>query len=96
MFEKMTKRQVRYLCYRLRTGAEKEEEVNDIPEGFKEYFEEQDYFDSWINFAMTWDIDDKLKAELRTYDEQTEWNSVMKRESVEMPIKKKKKNKKKE
>lgn len=53
------RRKVRYICFRLQTQHDPEapdRKAKDIPKGFRKYFENQDWFDGWENFAKTWDV----------------------------------------
>ena len=52
----LTKRQIRYLCFRLRTEAQGGVKADNIPKGFKENFEKQECFTSWDKFGDNWDI----------------------------------------
>lgn len=66
----LTRRRVRYRCFRLRSEASEGKELPDvIPDGFKEYFEAQKWFDGWANFAVTWDVGDPMDPERRGSDD---------------------------
>lgn len=91
--DKLTRRQIRYICFRTQTeeagGAKvgKLEFASDV----KKHMESQDEFDEWKNFAKTWDVGDKapLVVVLRTSSIQTDWNKVLKEEAKELPKEKK-------
>ena len=64
----MERRQVKRLLALLKANEEYEDrhfkELDELPEGFKESFEEQQYFKGWINYHVTWDVaeDDFMKV----------------------------------
>jgi len=80
----LDRKQVKRFLALLRTEAEKGKDFNlDLPEGFKESFESQKHFKGWVNYHVTWDVDDddvwkvvKLKR-----SKVCEWNDVL-RETV--------------
>ena len=62
----LTRRRVRYRLYRLRAEAAEGKELPIvIPDGFKESFEAQKWFDGWANFSVTWDVGDPVRPESR-------------------------------
>jgi hypothetical protein len=67
----LTRRNVRYLCFRLRTEAEGGNAAPELPEGFKETFEEQENFRGWAAFGVSWDV-----------DENDQWLAVILKESL--------------
>jgi hypothetical protein len=52
----MTKKDIRYLLFRIRTEAEGATKAPPLPRGFKKGFEEQEHFDGWERFGITWDV----------------------------------------
>jgi hypothetical protein len=57
----MDRKQVKRLLALLKAEAEKGrhfKELENLPDGFKESFESQDHFRGWLNYHVTWDIDD--------------------------------------
>jgi len=101
--DELTRRQIRYICFRLQTedagGAkakiEKEGVMKYVGE-VRKHMEGQSEFDSWANFAKTWDVGDKspLVVVVRKESIDTEWNKVLVEEAKELPIESKKKIKK--
>lgn len=88
--DKLTRRQIRYICFRIQNGNEDGLEfANEV----KEHMESQENFGGWEKFAQTWDVDEKayLVAVNRTLSIQTEWKKVVEKEAKELPKSKKKK-----
>lgn len=54
----MRRSDIRYKLFTLQTEAERGVEVPPLPEGFRESFETQEHFRGFINFGVTWDVDD--------------------------------------
>ena len=85
----LTRRRVRYVMYRLMYEATEDKPTGDIvPEGFKEYFEAQKWFDGWDKFGITWDVgdpvhpkprgsEDPLEVVPRYISVQEEWEEVV-------------------
>ena len=93
--EDLTKRQVRYLCFRLQTEIEGGNKASKEAAGLmsfidkiKEHMEEQDDFGGWSKFAKTWDVDEKspLVVVKRTSSIYTDWNKILKGEAKELPV----------
>ncbi|MEK7526143.1 MAG: hypothetical protein AAB546_01545 [Patescibacteria group bacterium] len=91
----LTRRQIRYICFRLQTAAEGGAKVDESEGGImelawqiKDHMESQEDFGGWAKFARTWDVDDKapLVAILRTHSIQTEWNKILKEETKVIPV----------
>lgn len=96
--DKLTKRQIRYLCFRLQTeveGGNKATNEETGPMSFidkiKEHMEEQEDFGGWNMFAKTWDVDEKspLVVVKRTSSIYSDWNKILKEEAKELPKEKK-------
>ena len=49
---------VRYWCYRFQTETNGGASADDAPKGFRKYFESQELFSGWKNFAVKWDVSD--------------------------------------
>lgn len=85
--ENLTRRKVRYWCFRFKTEKLGGDPANDSPDGLREHFENLEWFDSWLNFGITWDVRDdnplvlsKLKL---SHDES--WINTLKSETKELP-----------
>ncbi len=98
--DKLTRRNIRYLCFRLQTEAEggpkaKPEKTGLMShvEEIKKQMESQPEFDGWKKFAKTWDVDEtaKLVAVNRNSSIQADWNKTLKKEAKELPTATKKK-----
>lgn len=62
----LARKRIRYRCFRLRAEASEGKELPDvIPDGFREHFEAQEWFDGWDNFFVTWDVGDPVEPERR-------------------------------
>lgn len=55
VYERTVRRRVRYELSRLKTEADGGVEA-DPPEGFKDFFEKQEWWDGWDNWGVTWDV----------------------------------------
>jgi hypothetical protein len=61
----MLRRRVRYNLFRLQNEQELGVPADTTPDGFKEFFEAQKWFDEWGNFGKTWDVGDPMAPEPR-------------------------------
>lgn len=84
----MNKKQIRYLCSRIRTEAEGFAEKPELPQGFMETFESQANFRGWMGFGVTWDVDpkDPWKIVLREKSIEDEWNGILEKVVPEFPV----------
>ena len=81
----MTKQEIKYLLARLRTEAETSNSDQptvlppEIPEGFKESFENQKGFKGWINYHVTWDVhpDDPWMVVILRQSLEQEWHKEL-------------------
>ena len=92
--EDLTRREVRYLCFRLQTEAEGGNQATQENEGLmsfvnliKEHLGDQDDFGGWPKFAKTWDVDQKspLVTVKRSNSIHSEWNKVLKSLAKDLP-----------
>lgn len=92
--EDLTRRQIRYLCFRLQTEVEggnkatrEETGLMSFVDKIKEHMEEQEDFGGWKMFAKTWDVDEKspLVVVKRTSSIYSDWNKILKEEAKELP-----------
>lgn len=90
----LTRRQIRYICFRLQNEAEglskaipQKTGVMQYVDKIKEHMEEQDDFGGWKMFAKTWDVDEKspLVVIKRTSSIYTDWNKILKKGAKDMP-----------
>lgn len=83
----MNLKEIRYRLFQLKDQAEREVEIPELPEDFKESFEEQDAFRGWINFGVKWDVDEKdpWKIVKRKKSIEEEWNEVLLEKVPEIP-----------
>lgn len=90
----LTRRQIRYLCFRLQTEAEGGNKATPEKNGImslvgkvKEHMESQDDFGGWKMFAKTWDVDEKSPMVIvkRTSSIYTDWNNVLKKGARDFP-----------
>lgn len=70
---------IRYKLYRLRTEAQGRVAA-EVEDEFREFYEKQEGFGGWKNFAMTWDVDldDPEVIIHRDRSEAEEWEDVVK------------------
>ena len=100
--DELTRRQIRYICFRLQIEAEggnkakKDNGPLKFIDEIKEHMETQADFGGWEKFGKTWDVDEKapLVVVIRTSSIQTEWDKVVEAEAKELPVEPKKKKKK--
>jgi len=52
----LLRKQIRYWLSRLRSEALEDKEKPDLPKGFKKFFSDQEYWDGWENWGITWDV----------------------------------------
>lgn len=92
--ENLTRRQIRYLCFRIQTEADggdaataESSGVMSFVDEVRENMEPQSGFDGWKMFAKTWDVDEDspLKVVKRTSSIYTDWNHVLEKEVKELP-----------
>lgn len=92
--DKLTRRNIRYICFRLQTeatgGVKAEKEVEGIMQfvdEVRDHMEQQADFDGWNNFGKTWDVGEKsfLVAVLRKSSIQSDWNKILKEEAKALP-----------
>jgi len=101
--DELTRRQIRYICFRLQIEASggNEAKAGDLNleelNAVKKHFEGQEQFGGWDRFGNTWDVDenDPLVAVKRGKSIQVEWEEVVEEEARELPVKKPKSSKKK-
>jgi hypothetical protein len=94
--DKLTRRNIRYICFRIQTevsGGEKvkEEGILTHADEVKMHMESQSHFGGWDNFGVTWDVDEKafLVVVLLKKSIESEWNEVVVKNAKEFPVKKK-------
>lgn len=97
--DKLTRRQIRYICFRLQIEAEGGNKAQPdklhlrFVDEVKKHMEGQSEFDGWKNFGKTWDVGNKAPLVIvsRTSSIQTEWNKVLEKEAKEFPVEEEKK-----
>lgn len=98
--DKLTRRNIRYICFRLQTEADggpkaeiEETGIMSYVDEVKNLMEGQPEFEGWKKFGKTWDVDEKnpLVAVNRLSSIQNDWNKVLKKEAKELPVTKTKK-----
>ena len=75
----LTKRQIRYWCFRFRTEAEGGAPADGAPEGLKEHFEGLEWFSSWLEFSIVWDVKEDSPLEMVRLKEnaEKEWEKIV-------------------
>jgi len=58
------RRKTKYLCSRMRKEAVDGVERPELPEGFVEFYEAQEWFDGWDNYNTSWDIEQVHDADV--------------------------------
>lgn len=91
----LTRRNIRYICFRLQTEAEggnkatvEETGIMSHVEQVKKHMEAQEGFGGWTKFAKTWDVDEKAKLVVvnRTSSIQSEWNRILRKQAKNLPV----------
>ena len=75
------KRKVRYYCFEKQRG-------NWAPVKLVRYFEAQEGFTGWENFACNWDVekDNPLKVYYRMFTIHEEWEATLRRVVPDLPV----------
>ncbi len=93
--DNLTRRNIRYICFRLQTEAEggspaaiDETGIMQYVEEVKKSMEQQSEFEGWKKFAKTWDVGEEnpLKAVNRLSSIQNDWNKILKKEAKELSV----------
>lgn len=84
----MNRSEIRYLLFKLNANAEGGTELTKLPTGFKESFDSQANFRGWLNFGVTWDVDenDPWKVILREKSIEAEWTELLLEKVPELPL----------
>lgn len=96
--ENLTKRQVRYWCFRFQNANSGGASAKGAPAKLKGHFEQHQFFTllgGWSGFAKKWDIDtgDPLTVVARDKSIQQEWHETLVENAKVLPKKKKKSRK---
>jgi hypothetical protein len=87
--EHLTKREVRYICFRLLQEYDGGNDAVDIPflDEVRVHLEKEEDFDGWINFGKTWDVSEKspLVAVRRIKSIASEWNTEVEKTAIDFP-----------
>ena len=86
--EKLTRRKVRYWCFRFHTEAIDGVDSSDAPEGLKEKFEEMEWFQGWDKFGVSWDIseEDNFRIVPRKTSIHQDWDKVIMSKFPVLPL----------
>jgi len=86
-YETLPRRKVRYWLFRFRTEAEGGPKATGAPRGMRKYFEEQEGFGGWIDFAVTWDVnpEEPLQIVPRRFSVWEEWDATLNMVLRDMP-----------
>ena len=84
----MTRKQIRYLLFRLKSDSEGVSKAPALPKGFKKSFSSQKKFQGWNNFGVTWDVGGRVPNEDQPHEDATSkepsgWVIVMRDESLD-------------
>jgi hypothetical protein len=97
--DKLKRKNIRYICFRLQTEARggeqaKGEGILAHADEVKRHMESQSNFGGWGNFGVTWDVDEKAfhVVVLLKKSIESEWNEVVIKEAKEFPVEIKKKS----
>ena len=76
----MTRSEIRYALFSLKSKAEGKEEIPPLPDGFEEGFSAQERFRGFINFGVTWDVKEDEPWTIESLDKShlEVWNEELK------------------
>lgn len=85
----LPRRKIRYWCYRFKTEQLEGVSADGAPYGLKDYFEKLEWFSSWLDFGVKWDVREDNPLAIRPLKENLEdvWNRTVLENSRELPIK---------
>ena len=87
--KQLTKKQVRYWCFRFKNEFEGGCDANDAPEGLKEYFETHDYFLGWDKFngSLGWDVNFNSPLDIvpLKVGGMEAWNKELSKNAIDLP-----------
>ena len=92
--EELTRSNIRYICFRLKTESEGGPKASPAGTGvmshvveIKEHMEPQEFFGGWDKFGVTWDVDgiSPLVIIRRKTSLETEWNKVVAKQARDIP-----------
>ena|SRR3989344_4561556 len=91
--DKLTKRQVRYWCFRFRTEDEGGAKADGAPRGLKNHFEDLEWFSDWKDFSLIWDVKEDSPLEIRRLKEnaEDEWQKIVEKNAKVLVVHKGKK-----
>lgn len=86
---KLKRKQIRYWCFRFKTEALGGDKATSAPDGLREYFENDMWFQDWKSFGITWDVlpDDPLKLCPLKKSLETAWNEAALSGARDLPVK---------
>ena len=93
--EELTRSNIRYICFRLKTeseGGPKASPTDSVVMSHvaevKEHMETQEFFGGWDKFGITWDVDSisPWVVVRRRTSLETEWNKQVARNARELPV----------
>ena len=84
----MTRKQIRYLLFRLKNELENGVPVGGLPDNFKAAFIHQKKFQGFNNFGVSWDVGGRIPNEQFPHEDATTkepsaWVIVMRDESLD-------------
>src|SRR3990167_10104278 len=93
--DKLTKRQIRYWCFRFRTEVEGGAPASGAPAGLKKHFEDMEWFSAWKDFSLVWDVKEDSPLEIRRLKENAKevWQKVVEKNAKILVVHKGKKRK---
>lgn len=65
MLSNLTKRQIRYWCFRFHSESTAGTVATDAPDGLKVHFEGLPWFPGWKSYGVTWDVDPKNTLDIK-------------------------------
>lgn len=84
----MTRKQIRYLLFRLKTQTDEGLDTPKLNKGFKKSFESQKKFQGWSSFGVTWDVGGRILNDDNpihdtTSIEESPWTIVLRDKSLD-------------
>jgi len=86
-YEELSRRQIRYWCFRFKTEAEGGPPATGAPRGLRQRLEGEDAFEGWRKFAITWDVDEDepLVVIPRNFSVWEDWDRTLRRVVKPLP-----------
>jgi hypothetical protein len=88
VLRRLSRRTVRYWCFRFATEIAGGDSAVDAPDGLRDHFEALRWFSGWRTFAVTWDVADHDHLDIMPLHRSLEaaWDEVIRAEAKDLPV----------